>query len=99
MKKTVLSLAFVLSISLAFGAETKPVVCEVSKSDYSLDAQTKTTNFFVVDVTVTHISSCGIINEMIYESMPSDADLLCDAETLDYISCGGTDPDCWDQEY
>ena len=82
---------------MAFGAETKPIVGEVSKLDYSLKAESKITELFVVDVTVSHISSCGEINDMTYDSMPSDEELLCDAETLDYLSCGGTDPDCWDQ--
>lgn len=43
MKKTFLSLAFVLSISLAFGAETKPVVGEVKT--VSLNEKSKEISF------------------------------------------------------
>ena len=66
MKKTVLSLAFVLSISLAFGNETKPVVNEMMLREVSIVPITALGNKIgkvkvtrLVTVTDCFVTSCG----------------------------------------
>ena len=69
MKKTFLSLAFVLSISLAFGNETQPIVGESKSGDESAIAQNtpkkaddindKTKSIKAVSITDCFIVSCG----------------------------------------
>lgn len=89
MKKTFLSMALVLSISLAFGAEIKPVAGEVSKSDYSLESKSKTFAEVIDETTIVYnFSSCGTLNVMIYEGPVSDDEILEDAEAFDEEDCG-----------
>ncbi len=69
MKKTFLSLALVLSISSAFGAESKPVVGESKSGDEPAIAQNtpkkadnindKTKSIKAVSITDCFIVSCG----------------------------------------
>ncbi|MDZ7936068.1 MAG: hypothetical protein U5M51_14095 [Emticicia sp.] len=68
MKKTFLSLAFVLSISLAFGAESKPVVGKSKSGDGRVIAQNtpekadevSKKTIKVVSITDCFVVSCGV---------------------------------------
>jgi hypothetical protein len=89
MKKTVLSLAFVLSISISasFAAESKPVVGETKTIVYSL--QPKSLDDLKDDITIVYnYSSCGTLNIMVYEGPVSDEEILTDAESFDEEDCG-----------
>ncbi len=91
MKKTFLSLAFVLSISLAFGAETKPVVgdsktVDLSKKSNELsfknqvkETTKKTTNVNVVkkvEVVECFLLSCGTACGTFEEQLGPDDTML-----------------------
>ena len=91
MKKTFLTLAFVLSISItaSFAAESKPVVSETKTIVYSLQSESKSLDDLIDDITIVYnYSSCGTVNIMVYEGPVSDEEILADAESFDEEDCG-----------
>ncbi|GGD74783.1 hypothetical protein GCM10011514_43530 [Emticicia aquatilis] len=84
MKKTFLSLAFVLSISLAFGNETKPVSFskkskEVSFTNQGKETKKKATNVNVVkkvEVVECFVLSCGTACGTFEEQLGPDETML-----------------------
>lgn len=95
MKKTFLSLAFVLSISISasFAAESKPSESnskiESVKPNWSLQSSSKTAEKVATEYVVVHYSSCGTVNVVFWgETLPSNEEMLAEAEEFEAADCG-----------
>jgi hypothetical protein len=89
MKKTFLSLAFLLSISISasFADESKPVVGESKTSNEQITVQSTHKKMKVEPVVGTFITSCGEEATMEYDQMPSTQQIECDMAFFESELC------------
>lgn len=89
MKKTFLSLAFLLSISISasFANESKPVVGESKTSNEKITVQSTHKKVKVEPVVGTFETSCGAVAEMHYDHMPSTQEIEDDMAFFESEFC------------